>query len=428
MENIEKKEIFKLIIKEFHESELLECAARELSVPLDSKQIVAIYGPRRSGKSFYFYILIDKLIKKGINKERIVYINFEDDRLLPLNYKDLGSFTEAYYELYPENNKKIVYLFFDEIQNIHNWEVFIRRIYDKEFFKIFITGSSSKLLSREIATSLRGRTASYPIYPLNFSEFLRFKGLEIDKHLAYSAKRFSVKKSIGEYFELGGFPEIALTVNINFKKKILKEYFDLLVFRDLAERFSLTNSAMLVDLLKNLFTNITTLFSVNTYYKSIKQNMAVSRETVANYLSAIQETQYFFFLPCFSYSLKVQRANPKKIIAIDNGLRNSVSLRFSADTGKLAENLVGSILIRGEGRIYYWKNKREVDFVVERGKILEAINVSCGEEIERREIESLLEFKEKHKRTRKLLLITKDTEKTEEGIIFIPLWKWLLNS
>jgi uncharacterized protein len=145
----DKKEQLKLIIQEFHELSLPEVFDRELTVPLNSRKIVTIHGPRRSGKSFYFYLLTKKLLGTGVLKERIVYINFEDDRILPLSAQDLNLVPEAYFELYPEYKDKKIYFFFDEIQNVPNWEVFVRRLYDKESVQLFVTGSSSKLLPKE---------------------------------------------------------------------------------------------------------------------------------------------------------------------------------------------------------------------------------------------------------------------------------------
>lgn len=424
--NLNKKEAFKILIKEFHSEELPLSFDRDLKVPLLPKKVITVYGARRSGKSFYFYTLIKKLLQKDIKKERILYINFEDDRILPLTFKELNLLIEAYFELYPENKDKEIFLFLDEIQNIKNWEVFVRRIYDKEKVRIFITGSSSKLLSREIATSLRGRTLSFALFPLSFKEFLKFKEAALERNFQYSPSRFKIKKYLTEYLEWGGFPEISLEKNLTLKKKILSDYFKSLVYQDLIERFSLENSALLEDLLKFLFTNISGLFSANSYYRSVKQNLPVSRETVSSYLAFIEETGYFFFLPQFSYSLKVQKATPKKIIVLDNGLRNKIAFRFSQDHGKLAENLVGTSL-RGQGQdVFYWKDKREVDFVVKQGKNLSGINVSFDPEIDKREIDSLLEFKERFKNVKELLLITRDLETTERKIKCVPLWKWLL--
>ncbi|GAH87427.1 unnamed protein product, partial [marine sediment metagenome] len=204
-------------------------------------------GPRRCGKSYYFLSLIKKLIQKGIPKKRILYISFEDDRILPLDFQELTFLLEAYFELYPENKEEEIFLFFDEIQNIKNWEIFIRRIYEKEKARIFITGSSSKLLSYEIATSLRGRTISYPLYPLNFREFLYFKGETTRKDFEYTEKRFKIKKYLEEYLEWGSFPEIVLEKDFTLKRKILSEYFGLLVYRDLKDRFSIENTALIKD-------------------------------------------------------------------------------------------------------------------------------------------------------------------------------------
>jgi len=419
-----KKEAFKFIIKESHSVPLPDTIPRDLDVPLSSKKIITVFGPRRCGKSFYFYTLIKKLIGRNISEDRILYVNFEDDRILPLSVKDLNSLIEAYFELYPDNKNRGVFFFFDEIQNINNWELFVRRIYDKENVKIFLTGSSSKLLSKEISTHLRGRALSFRLNTLNFKEFIRFKGENLEKNFEYSNQRFKIKKFLEEYLEWGGFPEIALEPDVQLKKKILSEYFHSLIYKDLSERFSLKNTQFLKEFLKYLFTNVSSLFSVNAYYKNVKQNISISRQTISEYLNFIQETEYFSFLPIFSYSLKVQTANPKKIICIDTGLRNNISFRLSKDEGKLAENLVGMLLDKknsGEKDTFYWQEKKEVDFVVkEKGK-LTALNICFGQQIRENEIFSLLEFCQRFKKIKELVIVTKDLEKEEKEIRFIPL-------
>lgn len=421
-----KKEIFKILIQEFQELSFPEVIKRDLEVPLNIKKIITVFGPRRSGKTFYLHGLIKKLLEKKISKDRILYLSFEDDRILPLDFSSLNDLMEAYFELYPENKKKEIFLFFDEIQNIENWELFIRRIHDKERVKIFITGSSSKLLSREIATHLRGRTISFALPPLSFQEFLRFKQESLSRNFEYGRQKYKIIKLLEEYLQYGGFPEVVLTENISIKNSILKEYFDLLIYRDLAERFSIKNTQLLKDMLKYLFTNITSLFSTNSYYKNIKQSLPLSRETIYDYLGFIKETGYFSLFPCFSYSLKEQKVNLTKIISLDNGLRNRIGFKFSQDLGKLAENLVGSILSQHNEKVYYWKNKQEVDFVTINNNNLQAINVCFGIGTDEREINSLLEFKKRFKKADELVIISKDIDKTEGGIKFIPLYKWLL--
>lgn len=429
-----KKEIFKLIIKEFHEIELPEAKERDLILPQKTSKIITISGPRRAGKTYYFYQIIRQLKKKVANS-RIIYLNFEDDRLLPMSADNLADLIEAYFELYPENKTKEVYCFFDEIQNIKNWELFIRRIYDKEKVKIFLTGSSSKLLSKEIATSLRGRTLNYQIFPLSFGEFLKFKNIELDKDFSYSKTRFQIKKLFEEYLIFGGFPEVVLEES-DLKLPVLKNYYDLMIYRDLVERFAVRNTAFLKSLTKYLLTNVSATFSVNAYYQSLEKSLKPAKETVLEYLSHLQEIELIFLAPIFSYSLKVQQVNPKKNYVIDNGLRNTVSFRFSQDFGRLLENLVFVELKRRNKEIYYHKQKKEADFVVKGNlKTSQAIQVTqeLNDNNKERELGGLLEAMSEYQ-LRDGLILTRDQEeeviekigRRKVKIKITPVWKWLL--
>lgn len=419
---MKKIEIFKFLIKEFHESKQPDLISRDLTLPQTNK-IITVSGSRRSGKTFYFYQIIKNLLKE-IPYERIVYINFEDDRILPINVEDLDCILESYYELYPENKKEEIYLFFDEIQNINNWEIYIRRIYDKEKVRIFVTGSNSRMLSKDIATSLRGRTLTFNIFPLSFKEFLNFNDVNLNKNFEYSTDRFKIKKLFDDYLNFGGFPEVVNEKN-NLEEDILRNYFDVMIYRDIVERFSVRNITLLKELSKFILTNISSPFSINAYYTSMRQKMAVSKETLFEYTYYLEESGMIFLVPLFTYSLKRQQTNPKKVYCIDNGLRNAVSFLFSKDEGKLAENIVFLELKRKNNEIFYWKNGGEVDFIVKNGKKISAINVTYSNNINKREKDSLLEFKEKFKPD-KILIITKDIDEKEGDIIYLPLWKWLL--
>ncbi len=418
--------MFKYIIKEFHEARLPELYKRKLTIP-ETQKVISLIGLRRAGKTFYFYQLINNLIEDSINPSQILYINFEDDRILPLNVKELNTILEAYYELYPENTGETLYLFFDEIQNIDNWELFIRRVHDKKNARIYITGSSSKLLSKEIATSLRGRTLSYYLFPLSFKEFLRFRQVTLNKDFEYTDARFKVKKLFSEYLVGGGFPEVVLEAE-ELRQDILRNYFEMFIYRDLVERFSIRNTSLLKSLVKFLITNIGTTFSVNSFYRTIKKDMPVGKDTLMEYLSYLEDINLVYLVPIFSYSLKKQQVNPRKVYCIDNGLRNAVSFMFSKDEGRLAENLVFLELKRRSKEPYYWKNKGEVDFVIkDRDSSLTAINVSYTDEIDERETKALLEFADEFSpKVKELILLTKDLEKTEGRIKIIPLWKWLI--
>ena len=426
-----KKEIFKFLIKEFHEKKLPEVVKRDLDLPLNSDKIITLSGPRRVGKTYYFYYLIQQL-KKKVPLQRILYINFEDDRLFPLKLENLNDLLEAYFELYPENKDKKIYCFFDEIQIVEKWEVFIRRIYDKENVRIFITGSSSKLLAREIASSLRGRTLHYRLYPLSFREFLRFKGIQPEPSVVYGKERFKLKKLFGEYLIFGGFPEVVKEKK-DLKPAILNNYYEMIVYRDLVERFALRNTRALRALCKYLVSNIGGLFSINSYYKSAERDLKPARETLFEYISCLQEIEFVYFLPIFSFSLKTQQSNPRKIYIIDNGFFNVVAFKFSKNYGHLLENAVFLELKRSENEIYYYKKKKECDFMIRKSGRWQVYQVTqeINEQNKEREIEGILEAMNFLKLKRGII-ITKDQEFEiqEKGrrIQIIPAWKWFLQA
>ena len=422
-----KKELFKLAIREFHERTLPDVIERDLVVPLDTPKVITIYGARRTGKTYYLYQLINSLIPE-VGKERILFLNLEDERLLPIDVKEMTLLLDAYYELYPENRKKLIYIFLDEIQVVDGWEVFVRRLEETKRFRIIITGSSAKLLSREIGTSLRGRTLSYRLLPFSFKEYLRAKGIEYDPSLIkYSGTRYEIIKSLEEYLLWGGYPE---TVNEpeDLKAEILKNYFEMIIFRDLVERFSVRNTHLLKHLLKYLLTNISNLFTIHGFYQSLEPGLRPSRETLGEYLSYILEIEVAFLIPKFSYSLKVQQKNPRKVYSIDNGLRRVTAFVFSMDTGRLAENMVFLELLRRGYEIYYWKQKREVDFIARRDDETIAVNICYTDTPVEREIEGLKELQHSDLKVDKSLLVTRDSEINVEGIHSIPLWQWLIST
>jgi predicted AAA+ superfamily ATPase len=237
-------------------------------------------------------------------------------------------------------------------------------------------------------------------------------------------KKADVKKMFEEYIRWGGFPEIALE-DETLRQSILKNYYEMFIYRDLVERFSIRNTSLLKGLASYLLTNISNLFSVNSYYKAVKKNTQVSKETLAEYVSHLEDIGLIWLVPFFNHSLKSQQVNPRKIYCIDQGLRGAVAFQFSKDTGRLAENITFIELKRRNYDVFYWKGKKEVDFIArsDDGK-LQAINVSYTNDISPRETEGLHEFSKRN--DAELILLTEDIEKEEDGIRFIPLWKWLL--
>jgi hypothetical protein len=418
-----KKNEFKLLISAFHERTIPTMHNRDVDIP-DFDKAIAITGIRRSGKTFIMYQEIRSLLENDILLENILYINFEDDRLTPLELANLQELLEGYYELYPNKVDVQKHFFFDEIQEVENWEKFIRRLLDTEKVQIYITGSSSKLLSYDISTTLRGRSLHVNVFTLSFMEFLRFNNIVLEQNFEYSQQRYQIKKLLGEYLEFGSFPEVVLAQSL--KWEILKDYYDLVVYRDIVDRYNIRNSDELKRLLKFLLTNIGNLFSINNYLKIAHVASASSKNTIHEYFSHILESKILYAVQIFSYSVKVQQINPVKVYCADVGLRKVVAFQFSKDYGRLVENIVFLQLLRMNKEVYYWKKKHEIDFIIkDRDGRLTAMNVCYEDNIPEREVKGLQEAKEELK-CDKLLCLTKETTKIEAEIEFIPVWIWLL--
>ncbi|MBS3137884.1 ATP-binding protein [Candidatus Woesearchaeota archaeon] len=395
---------------------------KEIVKSIAIKEITVILGVRRSGKSTLMYQMIHHLLKKGINAKQILFINLED---IALAKDTLDEIYLCYRENLNQEHK--AYIFLDEIQRKEHWESWLRKKYDlKTDDKFVISGSCSYLLRKEYATLLTGRNLTFEIYPLSFKEFLIFKDVYIEqenikKEIITEKTRTTIINMLKEYIEQGGFPEIVLKEE-QYKSKILKQYFDDILYKDIIGRYNL-NSQRTKEFAVFLITNITKFISL----RNIRNALSFSYDTTKEYLSYYKEAYLFFTTDYFSYSLKEQKIMASKIYTIDSGLRNAVSFRFSQDDGKLVENIVFIELLRKEMHPYYWKGKNEVDFVIkENDQMITAINVTYSDEIEEREVKALQEFKNNFKKVKKAIIITKNLEKQQDDIYFIPLWKWLL--
>lgn len=392
------------------------------------KEITILVGVRRAGKSTLMYQMIATLLKSGINPEQVLMVNFEDKKLANDSLDDL-------YRCYREglNPDKKAYIFFDEVHKKDGWESWIRKKYDqKTNDKFVISGSCSYLLKKEYSALLTGRNLTFEVFPLDFEEFLSFKGVLFDKDkiirgTVTEKTKILILHSLNEYLNSSGFPEAAIKEK-DYKELLLKQYFDDILYKDIIDRYNL-NSQKTRDFALFLMTNFTSKISL----RSIRTSLGISYDSIKDYLSYFKEAFLFFAIDHFSYSFKEQKTLPSKIYCIDNGLRNSVAFRFSRDEGKLAENLVLVELKRRDKDPYYWTNEKqgEVDFIIKnKDNSVEAINVSYADEIDNRETEGLLSFKEKFAKAKKLIIITKNIEKEEKTknkkIRFIPLWKWLL--
>ncbi|MBS3140963.1 ATP-binding protein [Candidatus Woesearchaeota archaeon] len=393
-----------------------------------AKEIVVITGIRRCGKSTCLLQFCKDIINSGIRKEDILIVNFEDPRLNNLNLDLLNKIYEIY--LTDLNPNKKHYVILDEVQLIEGWEKFARFLHENKKINVFVTGSSSKLLSSEYSTVLAGRHLDIEIKPLSFREYLFFKKIEVKNALDISQKRHEIKRAFADYLKEGGFPKVTLANKEN-KRDLLEVYFSDITIKDIVQRYNIKEVNKLNELAKYYLTNVSTLQSFNNIKNVLKLNL----DTVERFSYYLSSVFLLNFVKKFSYSEKEQILNPRKVYCIDNGLRNSVAFVFSEDYGRLAENLVFNELNKKDSEIYYWKSQKqeEVDFVIKKKqKIMQAIQVCWHiekSETKKREV-GVLAKACKELKLKEGLILTEDTLSNETingiKISFEPIWKWLL--
>lgn len=336
---------------------------------LDSKETVVLKGVRRSGKSTLLAQVIGHLIDEGVLPSAILRVNFEEPLFSAEYSVDL---LEQVYRTYRERIRPggKSWLFLDEIQNIPGWEAWVRGRSETEEIKVFITGSSSKVLSREIGTKLTGRHVSFEVHPLSFKEFLRFNNIEIKNELDYLENKTAIRHYFLEYVRFGGFPEAVLGKEDG--ELLLKHYFEDILYRDVAARHEIRDTANLRNLAVYLLTNAARRTSIN----KLKKNFHISQDKTEGYVSALLESYLIFQLQKFSFSLKSTLRAGFKPYAVDTGLRNRVAFSFSEDLGHLVENVVFNHLRRSHEELYFMGNGGETDFAVKEGmKITKLIQV-----------------------------------------------------
>lgn len=388
--------------------------ARELdfSKYLKTKQITAISGVRRSGKS--------TLLKQfSARFPSFYYITFDDERLINFTVDDFSNLMLAF-----KKSRQANVIFIDEAQNVIGWERFARRLYE-EGYKIFVTGSNAKLLSSELATHLTGRYFKIELYPFSFHEFLTYKNISPDSHS--SAGQAVLLSNFDEYLINGGFPEAVKYQEKEFLKRIYED----ILYKDLIARFKIRETKLFQQLAAYLFSNVGKEISYNGLKRALGYKSPMS---VRKHIGFMAEAYLVFELMKYNYSLKKQFISDKKIFVIDNGLRNEIAFSVSEDKGRLLENQVFIELKRRGREIYYFKNKKECDFLVkDKNRITSAMQVtaSLGNENQERETGGLLEaLKAFHLKNGLILTINQEKTIKQNGkvIEIKPLWKWLLNN
>lgn len=398
---------------------------KDIVLPGALKKAVVFYGVRRSGKTFILFDLFKKY------RDRALYIDFEDERLAEFNVGDFEKLREAFLELKPDLIGKELSFFLDEVQNIEGWERFCRRAVERENIRIFVSGSSSKMMPQEIHTELRGRSWGIEVLPFSFREYLDARGISVKGEDVYGPKKAVIKKHFYEYMRWGGFPEVSYLRSDLERMKLLREYLSAMFFRDLVERYNITNITLLDALTDRLFSSFSLKFSPSSFYKQYKDKFPFSKDLLFRYHKYFLQSMLVFEVRVLAESTYKRMRNPAKLYLVDTGLCKRVS---SADEGRLLENVVYLELRRRGYEVYYFEAKRECDFVVKDGAGgLMPIQV-CYEltgENRKREMEGLVEAcKRVDKGEGTLLTYDEEEEFDSDGIKIkvLPVWKWLVLS
>lgn len=430
-------DLLRRIILDFQEMPLETGVPRRLQITSVPKKATVCIGVRRAGKSTYLYQHIQQLLDSGVSKNNILYINFFDDRLHELHQRGLDIVLEAYYSIYPEKkHTECIYCFFDEIQYIPGWESFVDRLMRTEKCEVFITGSSAKMLSKEIATQMRGRSLSWEIFPFSFLEYLDAKG--IDSKGPYSTKReLLIRKAFEQYWEIGGFPEV-INLEKHLRVKIHQEYFHAILFRDLIERYDIPHPKAVSDLAHKFIDNIASPYSINSltgYLHSLGHKIA--KQSVSEYVGWFEDAYFLFTVHIFDASIKKAHNTPKKIYSIDHALATSVSSGILVNSGRFLENVVFVALRQKYQKIFYYKTKsgKEVDFIAqnksEKRHLFQVCESLHDPHTRKREVESLREAMLELKLQESIIITRNDHEeiKTASGVIkVIPIWRFLIES
>lgn len=419
------KDLMSLVLKEQSEAfsaydfgvqrEILDNLKKAILAP----QITVITGLRRVGKS----TLLAQIARKFL-KNSFYFVNFEDERLLNFQVADFDLLHETLISLFGE---KKVFLF-DEIQNVPEWERFVRRLHDQGY-KFIVTGSNASLLSQELGTRLTGRSLRVDLFPFSFREFLEFKQAKIpDLKILTIRQKGNLQKLVNEYLVSGGIPDALKYPELSIHKTL----YDDVLYRDIATRYKLENIKSLQELAFYLISNISSLVSFNKLKDLLKLG---SVNTVINYIGYLENSWLFSTINKYAYSVKEQQIAAKKLYCIDTGLATSVGFSFSKNKGKLMENAVYLQLRRKYQDIYYYKTNQdgEVDFFLPKEEMLIQVAQKFDiPEMQKREQGALIASRKELKKAKRLVIVTESRrqELKIEGlkIPVMPLYEWLLRT
>ena len=421
---MERKDLYYVLFEQQKEMNLesnfikRELTKKVLSF-LNLKLPIIITGVRRSGKSTLLYLIKNELKLKD---KEFIYVNFNDERLTDFSIKDFQKILDFLEE---EDFRDNCIILLDEIQETKDWEKWVDRIKNKH--QIFITGSNSKLLSKEISTILTGRSVNVSLYPFSFQEFLNARNIETNNWKIDLKIQAKLRKYFNEFFSMGGIPKVI----VDNDKRLLRENYENILYRDIIKRFNKNLEKPIKEISVYLSSNISNEVSLRALSKTIQiKNLS----TLKSILESFENSFLFFFVNKFDFSVRKQIQNPRKVYCIDNGFITEIGFRLSENKGKILENLVFIELKRNGKEVYYLSEKKECDFVIRNGaKINEAIQV-CYEfnnNNRERELGGLLEVLKRFNLKKGLILTynQEDELNIENKRIFIkPVWKWILEN
>jgi hypothetical protein len=431
-----------MVLEEQQAAPLPPLTNRDVRIPELPGMATALVGMRRVGKSYVLFQEMKRLLTSGTPRSSILALNLEDDRLGQVDVDLLGDALEYLFRTGPERHEQLGYLFLDEIQAVPDWERFVLRVLNTENVRVYLTGSSAKLLSTEIATSLRGRSTAVEVLPFSFREYLRHNGLENSgDDPVGAAARSMLESSFASYLRSGGFPGVQSMQPVD-RRRTLQDYVDLVTFRDVVERWDAANFVALKWLVAQLLSSFSREFSVNRLHNDLKsQGVPVGRDTLHTYLEHLVDARLVHTVSIRRASYRARQVNPRKVYAVDSGLAAAVAHPSADDTGHLLENAVYLELRRRYSRLhddaisYFAEKTGSADFVVDTDtgppRIVQVCTTLSDLGTRQREIRgaeaamSQLGVAE----STIVTLYERDSVATSNGVInVVPAWQWALRA
>ena len=429
------KAIIGEVMREFYEFGIPEdVRARDVDYLEKRNSATVVMGMRRTGKTYVTYQRMRALVDAGVPLERIVHVNFDDDRLKGVRLEHLRLIGDIHAEMYPDAAKERCWYFLDELQDVKGWELYARRLLDSHLVQLCLTGSSSKMLSGEIATQMRGRSIDVEVFPLSFVEFMRFNSLvKSIPEKPYSSRTAGIlRHAMLRYLEEGGFPDVQGD-DFRVRVKTLQGYVDAVLYRDIIERHEVPSVQSLrytLEYIKHNFAHKISTRAISGVLKGL--GLSDSREYISDYLDWLEQAYLVYRVPVRTDSLAVRRMNPDKFYLVDTGLARAVTPKSDASRGWLLENLVFLALRRGFNKIEYYNTKKgdEVDFLVtdlatKKRRLVQVSWELSSPETAQRELSALKDARDEIK-VDDCMVVTWDEERDEDGIRIVPAWKWCI--